>query len=196
MDNIYSPIVIPSIEDIAPMDIKKFLTAKEHCEMYKKHSESEEKVDFSDRENYYEDNAKILDNLILIGDFKMFKIFCKNFNSYNLKKILNLPYYSNYFGGRLHTLLYYTTGKEALEMYVYLREKGAEPFKNYYGELPYNQGGIYWTTFLKKFSRNPDEFVETYQKIKNYELGLKHENHVICHCDYHTEYDSDFSDSE
>ena len=203
MTSIYSPIIVSaksSTEDIATMDTKEFLTAKEHCEMFLTHFESDEKVDFSDRENYYEDSAKILDYLILSGDFKMFKIYCKIFNSSDLKKILNLPYYSNYFGSRLHTLLYHATGKEALEMYIYLRENGAEPFKNYYGELPYNQGGIYWTTFPKKFSRNPEEFAETYQMIKNYELGLKQKNQVICYCDYHTDYYSDyysdFSDSE
>jgi len=194
MDTIYSPIIIPSvslIEDIAPIEIKQFLTAKEYCEMCKKHFNSEGKVDYSDGENYYEDKAKILDNLILIGDFKMLKIYCNNINVCDLKSVLNLPFYSSYYGNRLHTLLYHTTGEEALKMYVYLREKGAEPFKNYYDELPYNQAGTLWTNLPVKYDRNPDEFLETYEMIKNYELGLTQKNQVICHCNYHS-YHSDY----
>lgn len=205
MNTIYSPIIIPSvslIEDIAPIEVKQFLTAKEYCEMCKKHFNSEEKVDYSDEENYYEDKANILDNLILTGNFKMVKIYCNNFNSYDLEKILNLPTHSNYYGNRLHTLLYHTTGEEALKMYVYLCDKGAKPFKNYYDELPYNQAGTLWTNLPVKYDRNPDEFLETYEMIKNYELGFKTKKQVICHCDYqsyHSKYsntDSDSSDSE
>lgn len=147
----------------------------------------------------WEEYALTLNKLIQIGDFNLIKKFCDIFSADELKQILNVAPKEMYYGNMLHSTLYFNKGIPALQIYKYFRENGAKPFKNYYSELPWEQKGILWTEIPNEnYERDPNEFSETYEVIRNYENGLLLEtrfNRIPCHCLYHLESDYDSSES-
>ena len=137
--------------------------------------------------------------------------FCALFDALTLKQIVNAKPYAMYHGNVLHATLYSNVGDSARTLYTYFRICGAVPCANYYGDMPWEQTNALWTCIpTEKYLRNMEEFAETYQWAKAYELSQQKfaiDKNVVqssnlktfsppCHCNYHQELDcySDESD--
>ena len=158
-----------------------------------------------------EENALFIDYLIQAENTNEIYKFCDSFDSDKLRQILNATPYNMYYGNVLHSTLYSNIGDIAKELYIYFRDRGAVPCRDYYGEFPWEQTGIIWTCIPgQNYKRDVAEFTEIYQwaqtyedilqQIKDYEkihekVNIQTNNFScsnLCYCKYHQNIDSEF----
>jgi hypothetical protein len=126
-----------------------------------------------EKTNDIDDKAIFLSELIQTGNIGSVVRFCELIDSTELKQILNASPESMYFGNVLHMVLYSNIGEPAKYLYSYFRECGAIPILNYYDEYPWNQHGCVWTCIPQtSYTREYEEFIDTYECIQQYEFGL------------------------
>lgn len=174
-------------------------TVSEIQELYRIYMKSHYMI--VDTNSSIEEYACFIDQLIQSGKTEQIYIFCNSFSNDKLRQILNATPYQMYHGNVLHSTLYSNIGNIAKELYIYFREQGALPCRDYYGTYPWEQGGILWTCIPEKnYERNVAEFSEIYQWAETYEHTIeyvKSQKKVIyasipCYCNYHRELDSDY----
>jgi len=76
-------------------------------------------------------------------------------------------------GNLLHIVLYWNTDERAFEMYKTLRELGADPIEDMYGNYPWENKARIWTapTLRNIFgNRYQSEFDDLYEKIIQWEI--------------------------
>lgn len=109
--------------------------------------------------------------LICRGDFPNVRDFLESFPDAERCTLVNATDYHTHFGNTLHTCAYWNTGEAALEMFAYLVECGAQPIRNSYMNLPWEQNAILYVSVVPGDSvtqaRNPDDFVDTYTLLRN-----------------------------
>ena len=163
----------------------KFWTSSRIRDMYAQHYiSSDERLSMYDpceieevKVEYFEERANYLGHLCIIGNYRMITDYCMMFKFDELVDILNKKTYNMYFGTVLHQLLYHNNSDDAFKIYTFLRSNGANPCKNYYDELPWNQRGELWTCIPhdmhSSMHRDVNEFTDLYSKIANIEHKRK-----------------------
>ena len=207
IDTIKSPIVWstnPIIKEAFDTDFSlevnsRIKTVSEIQELYRVYIKSHGMV--VDADSSIEENACFIDQFIQAGKTEQIYKFCNSFDNDTLRQILNATPYQMYHGNVLHSTLYSNTGNIAKDLYIFFRDRGALPCRDYYGTYPWEQGGILWTCIPEKnYERNVAEFSEIYQWAENYEHSIEHvkaQKKVIyasmpCYCNYHLGLDSDY----
>jgi hypothetical protein len=111
-----------------------------------------------------------IDHLLHIGKIHEIYSFCDEFKPDELKKILNETPYHMYYGNVLHSTMYLYADKTGVELYRFFRIEGANPCKDYYGDMPWENMSCCFTGIPNMwFNRNCSEFIDTYKKVKEYE---------------------------
>lgn len=208
IDAIESPIVWntnPFVKEAFDTDFSlgvksRTKTVSEIQELYRDYIKSHKGM-IVDAESSIEENACFIDQLIHAGKTEQIYDFCNSFDDDTLRQILNATPYQMYHGNVLHSTLYSNTGNIAKELYIFFRDRGALPCRDYYGTYPWEQGGILWTCIPEKnYERNVAEFSEIYHWAESYEQSIEYvkaQKKVIyasvpCYCNYHRGLDSDY----
>jgi hypothetical protein len=84
------------------------------------------------------------------GDYASIVVFLQTLDDDEKRILLNEKPYDFYEGTVLHVLLYWNSGNSAINIFDLLVEHGAEFVQDYYGHLPWEQGGAYWKCEWRK----------------------------------------------
>jgi hypothetical protein len=212
LSNIQSPITVE--DDSDRLEVPKNLlsletplltkTAEEIQELFSSYLKAQSGKSHYGEYSPIETKAIFLNDLIQMGNLGSIFDFCALFDASTLKQIVNAKPNHMYYGNVLHATLYSNVGESARKLYTYFRNCGAVPCLNYYRDMPWEQSGTIWTCIpTAKYLRNMEEFTETYQWAKAYELfqhkvaTAKNFTHSSkfktfsspCHCNYHQELD-------
>jgi hypothetical protein len=101
--------------------------------------------------HYSDKNVKLfyLGYLCCQGDYASIAVFLQTLDDDEKRIILNETPYDFYEGTVLHVLLYWNSGNSAINIFDMLVEHGAEFVRDYYGNLPWEQGCAYWKCELR-----------------------------------------------
>jgi hypothetical protein len=106
--------------------------------------------------------------LCATGDIHSVKSFIQSTDPTELREILNTKLYENWQGTVLHTVLYWNTGNKAVDLFELLVEHGADPVRDYYEALPWENCAPLWIPPFgtQMAARDVGEFEETYQYLR------------------------------
>jgi hypothetical protein len=128
------------------------------------------------RSHYSEHEKMVLYTHYLVarGHFGDLTDYLDRLDSAERRSIVDDALYDTYWGNTLHTCAYWNTGEGALAIYRYLDAAGARPTRDYYGDFPWEAGGIVYACPLRGLNvtdgnnRDNDEFTETHADIQRY----------------------------
>lgn len=107
------------------------------------------------------------------GDFDKVLAFLTTQSTLRLSRYINERSNEFWFGNLLHMVLYWNTGDRALEMYTKLRELGADPIEDTYGNYPWENKARIWTVPTLRTiygNRCRCDFDDLYDQIIQWEI--------------------------
>ena len=110
-----------------------------------------------------------LGNICARGDIESVISFINTTEKDELTEILNNGVYEFYFGTVLHVALYWNSGEKGIELFEILLENGAEPYRDYYGNFPWQQKDVTWSSPIDSIiigDRDVKEFEDTYNYLR------------------------------
>jgi hypothetical protein len=137
-----------------------------------------------------------LAHLCARGDIEKVKSFIRETDSQELVEILNNDPVNLFCGSVLHTVLFWNSDYVAIDLFDLLVQHGAQYFRNYYEECPWEQVGKIWFTVLSgdvlPGKRNLADFEKVYKIIQeSYQLDKYQEANPIRNFWKHAEADSE-----
>jgi hypothetical protein len=107
------------------------------------------------------------------GSFDEVLTFLATQSEPRLSRYINERSNEFWFGNLLHMVLYWNTGDRALDMYARLRELGADPIEDTYGNYPWENKARIWTVPTLRTiygNRYESEFDDLYARIIQWEI--------------------------